>query len=557
MSAQKHSLAVRFLPSLTDAAFFMPLVLLFGSMGGARTLLHDGDTGWHIRAGEWMLQNGRVPDRDFFSFTKPGEPWYAWEWLWDVSFAWLHQHWGMAAVLLASTFVLSLTFGLLFRLVRRKCDHDIIAIAITLLAAAGASMHWLARPHLFTLLFIVIFYSLLERVRDGQTRWLWWLPPLMVLWTNLHGGFLAGIMLVLAYAAGEMAAWLVEAEKENRQAALARSKPFLLTALGCAAATFINPYGYRLHVHIYGYLTDSYHFQNIAEFLPTNFQHPVAIFYELMFFLVAVTAYIALRRKEFTYALLLVVWGHFALFSRRNIPILMIVAAPVVALQLREWLDGLRGAALAGWVRRGLVAFQDQAAGFGAIDRIPRFHLVSLAALLFITAMFYAPAPLPAFRAEYDAKRYPAGALETLRRPPAARHVFTHDEWGDYLIYKLYPATKVFIDGRSDFYGAAMGNALMDILNLKHGWDAKLDSYRVDAILLPVDLPMAGALKESRRWRPVYDDGVAIVFEPAGPKMAPAAEKASTTQISGTDRDRKPARSENLTDMNPNRRRIT
>ncbi|HWQ90857.1 MAG TPA: hypothetical protein VN673_04240, partial [Clostridia bacterium] len=257
MGKQKTNPVLWCLPSLTDVAFVMPLLLLFLKLKGAKHLLGDGDTGWHIRTGDWILQNGRVPDRDIFSFTRPGEPWFAWEWLWDVIFSWLHSTWGMAAVVIASMLVLSVTSALLYRLVRRKCPNVLIAIAVVFLANAASTIHWLARPHLFTLLFLVVFYSLLERVRDGNARLLWLLPPLTVLWTNLHGGFFIGVVLVAMYGAGELASWLLEADTESRRAALARSKPYLLTAAGCALASLINPYFYQLHVHIFGYLTDS------------------------------------------------------------------------------------------------------------------------------------------------------------------------------------------------------------------------------------------------------------------------------------------------------------
>ena len=92
---------LRFFPSLTDVAFLTPAIFLFSKLEGAKSLLGDGDTGWHVRTGEWILQNGRVPDKDIFSFTKPGEVWYAWEWLWDLGAAYLHQRGGMAAVVIA------------------------------------------------------------------------------------------------------------------------------------------------------------------------------------------------------------------------------------------------------------------------------------------------------------------------------------------------------------------------------------------------------------------------------------------------------------------------
>src|SRR5688572_30367676 len=120
MTNTKANPIVRVLPSMTDVAFLLPIILLFAKLDGVKHLLSDGDTGWHIRAGEWMLANGRVIDHDVFSFTMPGQPWFAWEWLWDIAFAWLHGRWGMDAVVLGSLLVLCVTSALLFRLLLRK-----------------------------------------------------------------------------------------------------------------------------------------------------------------------------------------------------------------------------------------------------------------------------------------------------------------------------------------------------------------------------------------------------------------------------------------------------
>src|SRR6266404_8156242 len=172
MTDTKPNPIFRLMPSLTDVAFLMPLVFLFTRMEGVRTMLGDGDTGWHVRTGQWILANGRVPHVDIFSFTKPGAPWFAWEWLWDVCFAWLFERGGLGAVVLASMLVICLTFALLYRLVNRRCGNPLIAIGLTVLAAAGSTIHWLARPHLFTLLFTVLFLMVIERVLEGRTRML-------------------------------------------------------------------------------------------------------------------------------------------------------------------------------------------------------------------------------------------------------------------------------------------------------------------------------------------------------------------------------------------------
>src|ERR1700693_836728 len=168
MSARSQ-FAVKLLPSLPDFSFLMPIAFLFGRMNGVKTLLSDCDTGWHIRTGEWIIANGWVPMRDIFSFSKPGAPWYAWEWLSDVLFAKLNALGGLQAVVMFTVLMLSVTFLSLFLLVRRK-SNPIVAIGVTMLAAAASSIHWLARPHLFTLLFLVLFYAALEQVQEGRTR---------------------------------------------------------------------------------------------------------------------------------------------------------------------------------------------------------------------------------------------------------------------------------------------------------------------------------------------------------------------------------------------------
>src|SRR5215471_9185 len=122
---------VRVLPSLADVAFLMPLILLFGSLEGAHSLLSDGNTGGHIRAGEWMLTHNAIPRQDLFSFTRPDRPWFAWEWLAEVAMAWVHRHGGLAAAVWVAALMLSVTFTLLYRLLRARSGNVLISIGLT------------------------------------------------------------------------------------------------------------------------------------------------------------------------------------------------------------------------------------------------------------------------------------------------------------------------------------------------------------------------------------------------------------------------------------------
>ena len=120
----------------------------------------------------------------------------------------------------------------------------------------------------------------------------------------------------------------------------------------------------------------------------------------------------------------------------------------------------------------------------------------------------YGHAPSSHFQAKYDPGSFPVAALTALRD---SDRIFSSDTWGGYLIYRRYPA-RVFVDGRSDFYGPAFEAEYSKALAVQYNWEAILAANNVDTVLLAVDAPLSSALKGSANWRAVYDDGVAIIF---------------------------------------------
>ena len=249
MDTAKPNPLTRILPSLTDVAFLMPLVLLFLRMDGAQAHARRRRHGLaHPRRASGFCRTVASRARTSFSSPSPGEPWFAWEWLWDVDFGWLHLHAGMAAVVSGqharccrspspSCFVLCF----------ENCPNVLIGLRCHLhgdgglhhaLAGAAAPVHAALRGDLLR--------DAEQRAR-GEPAWLLLLPLLMVLWTNLHGGFFVGIFLIGCYAAGELATWLVERDPEKAQRSAWRAAGRISWPAGFAAVTLVNPYFYRLH----------------------------------------------------------------------------------------------------------------------------------------------------------------------------------------------------------------------------------------------------------------------------------------------------------------------
>lgn len=503
-------------PSLSDLAFLIPVLVLFWCTCGVEWLLADSDTGWHIRAGEWILKNGRVPATDFFSFPKAGQSWFAWEWLADVLLAAVHRHSGLPGIVLVSLLLLGATSVCVYRSTLEESGQRVIAIALTGLVMAASTVHWLARPHLVTPLFAVVFCWVLGRVekRANKESFLLLLPPLTILWVNLHGGFFVGIVLLITYAMGAAAEELVHGTRRN---AWFRARKYLLTAGACAVASFVNPYGYRLHVHVVQYLGASFCFRRISEFQSMDFHSFTAAYFETVLVLAIAAAAWHMGAGRLVHVLLLLSWSHLALFSVRNIPIFAVVSAPGIGLAMRDWSELLGSRRPPDCLRHLSVSLAELETGLRMIASSQyrrRWHLVPYLALLVSALLLSHPGPVRALHAEFDQTRFPVNAATFLsqKRSALPTRLYSTWQWGGYLIYRLWPSVRVFDDGRTDFYGPAFVEEGLRVWDACPDWAVILARYQVNGALLPIDSALATVLRERADWKLVYQDRVALLF---------------------------------------------
>lgn len=485
-------------PSLADCLFMAVLVWAFAAGSGWTALLADGDTGWHIRTGDFIIETGRVPTQDLFSFSKSGQPWFAWEWLADVCFAALHRQWGLKGVVAFTGLVLSGSLSLLFRHMLWRGANVLAALVFTLLAAGASSIHYLARPHIFTLLFVTISLWLLDRDRRRPSYAVWWLAPISALWANLHGGFLGWIACLALVTAGTGLQG-----PEN----WARFRRYSLLTLVCSAATLLNPYGYRLHAHALEYLRSGWVREAVEEFQSPRFRSESMLQFEILLILGLAAAAGLIQRKRWGELLLVVFWAHAALVSVRHVPVYAIVSAPVMALEASmlwtRWSQGQSRRSVAGTVR-------DLLSEFSGKQHTSVWIVVLPALLLCLDLGSQWPVDFPDGRFPVAAVTKNLPQLAPADRP--APRILTSDQWGDYLIYRLYPRIRVFVDGRSDFYGPEIGKPYLHLMNPEYTWDGIVAQYGFDLALLPVEWPLAELLKRSKDWRLVYDDHRAILF---------------------------------------------
>jgi hypothetical protein len=487
-AAAAHNLLRRLLlPSPIDVFFGVLLLAAFVHPHGLWSLLSDGDTGWHIRAGELVLATGHAPTADPFSFSRAQQPWFAWEWLADVVFAAVCRWRGVAAVAALAGITISLSASALLAFILRRGCGLWIGLAATMAAVSASSIHYLARPHIFSILFYTLALWVLAEDRQRRRPLVWLLVPLTALWTNLHAGFAAwlatlGLLLVLCAV-------------DRDWCGLRR---YALLLFLCSLASLLNPYGCQLHLHIVRYLNSPWILEHVQEFQSPQIRSEGMIVFAL---LLLGAAAVAPRSDRFE-AVLVMVWGFLALRSARHVPFFAIAATPVLASGAAAYWGGL--ASRAG--RRNPIAiFWQLAQEFGRRPRVSIWLPVAASlGMMHVPTASFPDTMFPVLAVERN--------LQVLAPPAAAPHILTSDQWADYLIFRLYPQQRVFFDGRSDFFGAAIGSDYRKLLVCEKSWRELMKRYQFDLALLPNDWTLNVALEHEPGWRRVYGDPMAVLY---------------------------------------------
>ncbi|HBG07425.1 MAG: hypothetical protein A2075_00900 [Geobacteraceae bacterium GWC2_58_44] len=490
-----RSLRVNAIPSIAELFFVTIFLLLFFSRRSG--LLGDGDTGYHIRAGEYIIATLSIPRYDIFSIHTPAMPWTAHEWLSEVIMAVIHSAFGLTGIVAFFALLLALTTYLLFKILMIYEADILLASAVTILAFSSAQIHWLARPHVFSFLLMIICHFLLESWHRGGANRLYLLPPIMLLWVNLHGGFLGGFILLGAYLLGNLAGML-SAPPATRAAHRQKLKQLALTISACLAVSLINPYGYQILLFPFKLVSDTFIMDHVSEFLSPDFHQRMPFKY-LLLLLIAI---FALSRKtvEATELVIILIFTNMALYSARYIPLFALITAPILTRQATE-ARGQMGGRLAQFLEK-------RSENVARIDARATGYLWPAAALITVAVAIGSGKMQHCF----DEKSKPVAATEFLLKERITGNMFNNDEFGDHLIYRSYPYYKVFFDGRSDMYGAGMLKEYRKIVNFEPGWEAILGKYHVTWIFFDSQSNFSRYLLKDSNWVLIYSDQVANIF---------------------------------------------
>lgn len=454
--------------------------------------LSDGDFWFHLKTGEYILATGQVPKQELFSFTSFGTPWIAHGWLAGAVFYAIYSRLGFYPLIFLFSLIAALAFWLVFK---RSPGHLFVRGFATLLGAWAVVPNLGVRPRVFSLFLSSLFLVLLKDFAEKENRRaVWWFVPLMVLWVNLHGGFLIGLLLIGFTLVGiPLDAWF---EGRGLRALWPRLRTLGLVLIACGAAVVINPYGVRMYALPLEVMRTPVFQSAVIDFISPDFHQRAILPFALLALLTIAALALSPRRVRPSQLLLFVVTFYSALQTQRNIMIFSLVAVPLLSECFQSWLDSSRLATVL--PKDGVVARRGSVA-LSALLLLPLLPFV----LLLSKTVYVAP--------RQATTHVPMKAVEYMREHQITGNTITVPNiWGGYLIWAL-PSNPVYIDGRNA-YPQEFVQEYVDISQGVKDWRVSFNRYGVKNAIVSKSSLIQRELSESSDWEKVYEDELAVVF---------------------------------------------
>ncbi|HZQ34391.1 MAG TPA: hypothetical protein VFD32_00545, partial [Dehalococcoidia bacterium] len=473
------------------------------------TIPADPDYWWHLATGRWLLDHGQIPTSDPFSFSRAGQNWYAHEWLGELLIGAADRIAGYAACILLTAVFFALACWLTWRAVRyygvssREASLFVIGGSVFLLRYLAV------RPQVWTWpLFALLIHELIAYYL-GRRRRLWHIPALFAIWVNVHLSALIGLAALGLYALVALLRWLnargrfgaalcstSRGDERQMQAAFQHIAGVGVLSLLALSA---NPRGPALVWFSRLYLNqNAVYYRYINEWQHLSFSGFDRITYLVGGALVTLTLVASWRHRSLWPGLLALAFAWAAMRAVRYVPLFALVGVPVAG-----WLTGHLGSH-----KRATVAVP-----------VKRGFVLLLAGTMLVALLIVAPAlPGTQFRREArgDAGGFPVGATAWLKMNMPDARLFNDYDWGGYLLNAFDPGRQVYIDGRTEMYGERFFDRYVQAVAAEPGWQRTLADSGAEAVLLKPTDPLAIVLARDAGWRPLYRDGVSVLYAPAG-----------------------------------------
>lgn len=443
--------------------------------------VYDNDLWWHMKTGEYILENKEIPNKDIFSFygMENDLDWMAHEWLSDIILYKVYDWFGFKGLIMFPILFLSLTIMVLFQTYREQY-YKFFLPGIVWLFATGFTLSIFSstRPHMFSFLLFALTIFIIQRFIKGNHKIIWTLPFISMLWVNLHGGSSALLFVILIFTLisgifkiniGKLKTESLERTKVKRII----QAMFLSLLTAC-----INPYGYKMILYPFVNMADNRMLSFIAEWQSPNLHTPEGI---AIFIVISIPiVYMLISKKEITLYELMIV-GAFAFLSFksiRQVSYFVIAVTPIMLVHLPV-------------IER-------------KIDNPPKyinFAIGTMISFLFIGNL------LITMNSPVNKDIYPSNDVITAISDYKPERMLNDYNWGGYLIWELYDEDiHVFVDGRADIFSKYILDDYERMYLLSQGWQNDFDKHNFDSALLISNSLLASYLVNELNWKVKYKD---------------------------------------------------
>ena len=503
------------------------VALGYALLAGLRTLTQY-DLGWQLATGRWIAQHHQIPSTDVFSYTAQGRPW-----IYPVGSAlFLYALYLLGGYSLLSWLGAIVCVGTVALLLRRG---SLISAGLAILAVPLIAVHTNPRADMFTLLLFATFLSLIWQQHESGRAHLWLLPVLMVAWVNLHLGLAAGLALLGGYVMVECFDLIWPERRQAAKHRLRSSWPWLVATI---AATFANPWGWRVYPQMLGFMTPLTTRSapiSIAEWTPANLNWTSALAglsprdpdnFLLLLWVAALAIPIALLRRQPGAAVLLsgaaFLGIRYVRFQALSSAVLVVIGGSVLTSAWRTWQNAIRDSRIKVILKVGLCCLAVVFTCAWSADVISdRTYLRETNLASFGTGLSW---------------WFPEGAASFLERENIPGQVFNSYDEGGYIAWRLGPKHLDYVDGRGDPFGTELVRRSGDLLGSlpdSSAWRNEAERYGIFAIIAPLGrydalqfFPVLPQFCASETWRPVYLDEVSVVFVRRAPETEELIQRA-------------------------------
>lgn len=484
------------IPRLRDILFLA--IFIAALMLGPRMLNQDGDLPRHLLMGKIVLETRSIPTTDIFSHVYQGTPLVPHEWLAGVVFYVVYHFLGLDGIVLLAALLLAMTFSLVYEEILRHPSSALkassrvrlAALVLTAWGAAITSLHWITRPHLFTMLFFALYLVWVNKLQRGESKRFWLFPLAMLLWGNMHGEFIAGLLVLGAYGAG----WVWDYIFSTIKPPIETGKQLALAFFSSLFVTFVNPVGLRAWETVFGYVTNRYLMSRINETNPPDFSQPQ---FQVLLVLLGFSIFLLATQKgnlSTGQAFALAGFSIMSLLSARNVHLYGVAAPLLLAGTLTD--------------RQTPHIIERLETLLASVEEHLRGMAWPVATVLIIGSLVLTGTL--GVNNRFSPKMFPVQTVDWLEDNPQTGKMFNAFDWGGYLLWRLWPAHLTFIDSQTDVRGDVT-REYEKVVTLADGWQTTLKQYDVQWVIIPPDWPLSKALLVEG-WRKVYQDETAVIF---------------------------------------------